>query len=370
MKKPIIINNQTIKEGGRVFIIAEAGVNHNGELQKALELVDVAAEIGADAVKFQTFRTNEVVTDTAPMAKYQEKNTGKSVSQKEMIKAFELPEKDWPKIVARCKEKNILFLSTPHGGVQSVDLLEKLDVVAYKIGSGDVTNFILLGRVAKTKKPIIISSGMSGLAEIEASLAFLKKKGAKDIVALHCTTSYPCPVDQANLLAMETMMRELSVPVGFSDHTLDKNVAGIATCMGMALYEFHYTLDQNLPGPDHKASANPEQAKERVAAIRAAEAMTKAERETYIKELGSFYKTVLGSGIKQPTQQEIEIAYVARKSIVAAKKLAKGHTIVLSDLKAKRPGDGLSPAKYEQLIGKKLNRSVKADEQLHLEDVQ
>lgn len=369
MKTKVTIDHQEIAEGKRVFIIAEAGVNHNGELKKALELVDIAAEIGADAVKFQTFRTNEVVTDSAPMAKYQEKNLGKTTSQKEMIKAFELPESDWPKIVRRCKEKNILFLSTPHGGRQSVELLESLGVIAYKIGSGDLTNYILLERVAQTHKPVVISSGMSELSEVTESIAFLQNKGSHEVVALHCTTSYPCPVEDVNLAAMQTMMKTLSVPVGYSDHTLDKRVAAIATYMGMAVYEFHYTLDQSLPGPDHRASASPQQARERIEQIRAIEKMTIAERASFIQNLGDFYTTVLGSGQKKPNAQEKEISMVARKSIVAAGDLKKGTLLTSDDLKAKRPGTGLSPKFYEQLIGKKLARAVKKDEQLFLKDV-
>lgn len=369
MKKSVTINNHAINERLPVFIIAEAGVNHNGELEKALQLVDIAAEIGADAVKFQTFRTNEVVTDKAPMAKYQEKNTGKSVSQKEMIKAFELPESDWPKIVERCNEKGILFLSTPHGGRQSVDLLESLGVVAYKIGSADVTNYILLDRIAQTKKPVVISSGMSDLAEVQDAISFLQQKGSTDIVALHCTTSYPCPVEEANLAAMQTMMNKLDLPVGYSDHTTDKRVAAIATIMGMALYEFHYTIDQTLPGPDHAASANPTQAQERIAIIREIEQMNESERKKFIEDLGDFYRTAIGSSSKTPNAQEKEISYVARKSLVAASNLKVGHILTIDDLKAKRPGDGISPKHFEKFVGKKLSKGVLADEQLRWEDI-
>jgi len=369
MKKSVVINNHVINEKKRIFIIAEAGINHNGELDKALQLVDIAASIGADAVKFQTFRTDEVTTDRAGLAKYQENNLGRAISQKEMIKKFELPESDWPKIVSRCQEKGILFLSTPHGGQQSVELLESLGVCAYKIGSADVTNYILLQNVAETHKPVVISSGMSDFQEIANAVTFLQIKGAQEIVALHCTTNYPCKVEDANLAAMITMMGNLNVPVGYSDHTTDKRVAAVAAILGMALYEFHFTIDKNFPGPDHKASANPEEAEARISIIRKIESKSKTEKINFIKNLGNFYSIVLGTSDKKPNARAVGISQVARKSIVASRPLSAGHLLALEDIKAKRPGTGLSPTYFEKLLGKKLKCQKKFDEQILLEDV-
>ena len=230
--------------------------------------MDIAAAAGADAVKFQTFKAEEVVTDSGEMASYQKKNIGKQTSQKEMLKSLELPEEFYPPLLKRCEEKNILFMSTPHGGIKSVDFLESLEVKVYKIGSGDLTNYILLNRVAKTKKPIILSTGMATLKEAKGAVDFLKSKGAFQIAILHCTTNYPCPPKDVNLLAMKTMMEELDIPVGYSDHTQGIQVAIMAATLGMTIYECHFTVDKKLPGPDHIASCESDELKEKIEAIR------------------------------------------------------------------------------------------------------
>ncbi len=345
MKKAFVkVGNRKIQEQTGVFIVAEAGVNHNGSLSRALEMVDIAAQARADAVKFQTFEAEEVVTKYAKLAEYQKRNLGKPISQLAMIRSLELSEKDFHKIADRCRQKNILFLSTPHGGAKSVDLLESLGVAAYKIGSGDLTNYLLLKRVAKTGKPIILSTGMATLDEIRGALSFLHANGNNQIVVLHTTTNYPCPPDEVNLRAMLTMMHILEEPVGFSDHTNSDLAAIAATVLGMALYECHFTLDKNLPGPDHKASASPEELTHRILAIHTVQIL-------------------LGSSEKTPTFSETHsMRSLVRKSLVYARNLPKGHALTESDLAAKRPGLGMSPAEFEQVVGTTLTRPVKKDQ--------
>lgn len=345
------IGNFSIKENGRVFIIAEAGVNHNGELEKALQLVNIAADAGADCVKFQTYRPEGVVTDRGGMAKYQQKNLGQKVSQLEMIKVFELDEDYYELIIQRCKDKGIMFLSTPHGGRQSVDLLESLGIIAYKIGSGDLTNHILLDKVAKTGKPIILSSGMATMDEVRDAIRFVKSRGNNQVAMLHCTTNYPCFLGDVNLAAMVTMMNELDVPVGYSDHTEGSQVAIMATTLGAAIYECHFTIDKTLPGPDHIASAEPDELAARIQAIRNV-------------------SMIIGKPKKVPTQREKDLPIImSRKSIVAVSDFLARHVISEEDLEAKRPGDGTSPTIYEQFIGKKLKKAVNRDDQLFLEDI-
>lgn len=344
MKPLVSIDRFALKEHGRVFIIAEAGVNHNGELEKALQLVDAASKAGADAVKFQTFRSEDVVLKTAEMATYQQTNLGRKISQLEMIRSFELDAKYWPKIVARCQQRGILFLSTPHGGRRSVDLLESLGVVAYKIGSGDLTNYILLERVAKTRKPIVLSTGMATLEEVRDAVRYIRSKGNKHIILLHATTNYPCPLEEVNLLAMVTMMKELDVPIGFSDHTTNDLSAIAATAFGAAVYECHFTLDKRLPGPDHVASVDPEELKRRIQAI----------RQTQV---------LLGNGEKIPTRSERKsMIKIVRKSLVYEHDLQAGYVLKPEDLEAKRPTGGISPIHYEEFLGRPLKIAVKKDQ--------
>lgn len=352
MKKGLKIGDIEIKENFKVFIIAEAGVNHNQQLNLALQLVDIAAEAGADAVKFQTFKAEDVVTKDGKMASYQAKNIGKQMSQRQMLKSLELPEEFYDPIINRCDERNILFLSTPHGGKKSVDLLESLGVKAYKIGSGDLTNYILLDKVAKTGKPVILSSGIATLDEVKAAIEFIRSRENNQIAVLHCTTNYPCPPEEVNLLAMKTMMDELDVPVGYSDHTQGNQVAIMATTMGAAIYECHFTLDKTLPGPDHIASADPMELKVKIKAVRSV-------------------PVILGKVQKKPNSSEIEsMLKLVRKSIVAASELEAGHIVTDNDIEAKRPGDGVSPTQYEKFLGKKLKVAIKIDQKITLEDVE
>lgn len=351
MKKTVAIGRNLIKEGGDVFVIAEAGVNHNGELKTALQLVDAAARAGADAVKFQTFRAEQVVTAAGKLAEYQKDNLNATENQLDMLRRLELKEEFYQPIIARCQEKQIVFLSTPHGGRSSVDFLESLGITAYKIGSGDLTNFILLDKIAKIGKPIILSTGMATLAEVRSALRFLHSKGNDQVVVLHCTTSYPCFYEDVNLAAMVTMMQELDAPVGYSDHTLGDQVAIMAATLGAAAYECHFTLDRNLPGPDHRASAEPQQLKEKIEAIRR-------------------IKKILGTSRKIPSAKEKkEMIPLVRRSIVAARAMTAGHILSGADIEAKRPGYGLSPVYYEKCLGKRLFHDVNTDDPIFLENL-
>ena len=347
-KKNFQLGPKTIQEFGDVFIIAEAGVNHNGELNKALALIDAASDAGADAVKFQTFKAEQVTTKTAQMAAYQEKNLGVKKSQLEMLRALELKDEFYAPLIKRCQEKNIMFLSTPHGSKASVDFLETLNLAAYKVGSADLTNYILLDRLSKIQKPIILSTGMTTMRQVAEAITYLQNKGADQIIALHCTTNYPCPLNEVNLNVMTAMMKTLNVPIGYSDHTQTHETAILATKLGQALYECHFTLDKSLPGPDHAASATP------------------AELTTRIKLIRR--QIILGQKEKKPTLSELKMIPCVSKSIVATRNLKKGQLIKAEDLEAKRPGSGLSPTLWETLIGKKLTKNVKTDQQLQLTD--
>lgn len=350
-KKSIFIGPHEINENKKCFIIAEAGVNHNGSLDLALKLIDAAAEIGADAVKFQTFKAEQVVTAEGEMADYQKKNLGLEKKQIEMLRSLELPEDFYPKLIQRCEEKNILFLSTPHGGVESVHFLEILNMAAYKVGSGDLNNYLLLEALAKTCKPIILSTGMSTLQEVQAAVEFIQENGNDQIIVLHCTSNYPCPLEDVNLAAMKTLMAELNLPVGYSDHTVGFTAATASAALGAAAYEFHFTLDKNLPGPDHIASAEPKEAKEKIQAIRQTQMM-------------------MGSPIKQATEAEkVSTIKIARKSLVAKENLPAGTIMEKSHLEAKRPANGIAPIHFKKFLGKRLLRDIKKDEQLKFEDI-
>lgn len=350
MVKKINIVSKTI-EKNHCFIIAEAGVNHNGKLDLALKLIDAAAMAGADAIKFQTFRACQVVTDKGEMAAYQKKNLGTAKSQKEMLQKLELKEEFYKPIIKRCQEKRIIFLSTPHGSKESVDFLESLNIPAYKIGSGDLTNYLLLKKIARLGKPIILSTGMATLKEVVAAVNFIKINGNKKIIILHCTTNYPCPPKEVNLTAMLTMMKKLDVPVGYSDHTQGSQTAIMAATLGMIMYECHFTLDKSLPGPDHIASADPEELKEKILAIKRVQ-------------------TIMGSSKKTPNKSELDsMIKTVRKSIVSTKDLKVGHKLVESDLEAKRPGNGLSPIFFKKLLGKKIKKELKVDEQILLKNI-
>lgn len=340
------INNKWIGKGCPVYIMAEAGVNHNGRLDIAKELVDAAANAGADAVKFQTFTAKNVVTGNASMASYQAQNTGEKKSQLEMLTEYELRENDFNKIKKYCDSKKITFLSTPHSD-DVIGFLDKL-VCAYKIGSGDLTNLPFLQMIARKKKPMILGTGMSNLHEVKEALETIHGEGNKEVVMLHCTTSYPCPLKEVNLKAMQTMQNELDCLVGYSDHTLGIDIAIAAAQMGAVLIEKHFTLNTRMAGPDHRASLNPEELKEMVSSIK--------NKKNFPIPIEA-----LGDGIKIPSIHEIEIAKLTRKSIVADKNIAAGQLIERNMVIIKRPGVGLQPKELDKVIGKKAKISIKKD---------
>ena len=326
----------------KVFIIAEAGVNHNGRLDLAYQLIDVAKDAGADAVKFQTFKAENVVSRLADKAEYQKKTTGSYKSQLEMIKKLEISFEDFVKLKKYCDKKGIMFLSTPFDH-QSIDFLYNL-IDIYKIPSGEIVNYPYLKHVAAKNKPLIMSTGMANLGEIEEAINTIRSVNSKaKISLLHCTTNYPASYEEVNLSAMQTLAAAFKLSVGYSDHTLGIEVPVAAVAMGAKIIEKHFTLDKNLPGPDHKASLEPGELKEMVKAIRNIE-------------------MALGDGIKKPNKSEIEIMEVVRKSIVASKSIKKGEMFTKTNITIKRPGTGISPMRWNEVIGQKANRDYKDDE--------
>jgi len=351
-----------------IMIIAEAGVNHNGSLAIARQLVDVAAAAGADAVKFQTFRAEALVSAGTPKAAYQTKTTGSGGSQFEMLKRLELDEQAHVVLAAHCRDRGIRFLSTPFDE-ESIDLLvRRIGVSMLKIPSGDITNGPLLLKAARTRKPIILSTGMSDMNDIEAALgviafgytrpkdtpsrtafrkAFTSLEGRrslkKKITLLHCTTEYPAPINDVNLMAMDAMREAFGLPVGYSDHTPGIIIPIAAAARGAVLIEKHFTLDRTLPGPDHRSSLEPKEL----------EAMVKAIRDIEL---------ALGSGRKIPAASERKNIAIARRSLVAARQIEKNETFSPENLTCKRPGTGTSPLNYWNLLGKKAKKNYRKDE--------
>lgn len=321
----------------RVFIIAEAGVNHNGDLALAKKLVEAAATAGADAVKFQTFKASNLVSKIAPLAEYQKQNTAQEESQFEMLQRLELSEEAFRELKNFCFEKDILFLSTPFD-VESLELLDRLEVPFFKVPSGEITNLPFLRAIAQKKKPMIVSTGMATLAEVKEAVAAIRHAGNGDIILLQCVSSYPADPADANLRAMLTLKDAFGLPVGFSDHTAGIEVALAAAALGAHVIEKHFTLDKNLPGPDHKASLNPEELRALVKGIRKVEA-------------------ALGDGEKKPSAAECNVMEAARKSLVAACDIPEGVVLTEKMIAIKRPGNGLKPALFEQLIGRKTKKN-------------
>lgn len=349
MIKNIQIGSKCIGEKQPCFIIAEAGINHNGKLHFAKKLVDAAVHAGADAVKFQTFKAEGVVTDAAEVASYAKKNIKKNLTQLQMIKRYELPYETFRKLKTYCDRKKIVFLSTPHS-FDAIDFLKDL-VPAYKFGSGDLTNIPALQYAAKKHKPLLLGTGMATLQEIRDTIRAIYKTGNHQVIALHCTTNYPCPFEEVNLRAMLTMQHTLNCLVGYSDHTIGTTVPIMAAALGAVVIEKHFTLDRNMPGPDHAASLEPRQLTEMVTAIRNVE-------------------TILGSYAKKPTQSERQMMKLVRKSIVANKHIKKGTILRRNMLDVKRPGNGLPPKQLQQLLGKKTKKSIKKDQLLRINMVE
>ena len=330
----------------KTFVIAEAGVNHNGSLDMALKLIDVAKKAGADAVKFQTFKSNKVISKMVKMADYQKKNIGKDESQLEMIKKLELDFNSFIKIKEYCDKIGITFLSSPFDK-ESADFLEDL-VPYYKIPSGEVINLPFLEHIAKKNKPMIVSTGMSYLGEVENAVRTIMKTGNKNITLLHCTTNYPTPYEEVNLKAMLTLKEAFKLPVGYSDHTLGIEVPIAAVALGAKVIEKHFTLDRTLPGPDHKASLEPDELKSMVDSIRNIE-------------------KALGDGIKKPNPSEEKIKNIVRKRLVASRNLNAGEIISETDISIKRSNTGLSPEYYNVIVGRKLIKKIEEDEGFTLE---
>jgi len=363
----IKIKNKLIGKGLPCFIIAEAGVNHNGKFDLAKKLVESAKEAGADAIKFQTFKAENLVTAQTKQAKYQTENIGKREAQYAMLKRLELSYSDFEKLKEYCDKAGIIFLSTPHSDKEDVDLVAKL-CPAIKIASGDLTNLPLLEYAAKKKKLIILSTGMADLEEVREAVNIILPINKK-LILLHCTTNYPTPINEVNLKAMETMRKEFNLPVGYSDHTEGIDVSLGAVALGACLIEKHFTLDKNLPGPDHRASLEPDELREMIEKIRNIEKRLKEGEipETIIKELN--FSEALGDSIKKPNANELETAKVIRKSIVAARDIEKGEEIKENMLAIKRPGTGIGPKFIKKVIGKKSKKDIKKDELIQFEDL-
>jgi len=339
----IRIGKKSVGCGNPCFVIAEAGVNHNGDIKLAKRLVDVAKDAAADAVKFQTFRTQDLVARNTKAAFYQKKTVPGLKTQNQILQALELWYDDFVELKRYCDKKQIIFLSTAHTQ-DAVDLLDSL-VCAYKIASGDLTNLPFLEAIAERQKTMILSTGMSTLQEVRQAVDCITKKHNRNIVLLHCTTNYPCSLEEVNLRAMQTLRKEFNLPVGYSDHTLGLFIPPIAVGLGAAIIEKHFTLDKNSAGPDHKASLDPGELKIMVRSIRDTE-------------------KALGSAMKIPSDSEKKIMKLVRKSLVAAADIHKGSKIKEGDISIKRPGSGIQPKDIKRIIGKKALKDIKKDELL------
>ncbi|WP_270984014.1 N-acetylneuraminate synthase [Campylobacter upsaliensis] len=326
----------------KVLIIAEAGVNHNGDINLAKKLIEQAAKAGADVVKFQTFKANSCVSVSAKKAKYQLETTAKEESQLEMIQKLELSYESHFELMKHCKKHGIAFLSTPFD-LESVEFLRGLDLPYFKIPSGEITNLPYLKAVAKCKKKVLLSTGMANLGEIEAVLTILRKNGTRNITLLHCNTEYPTPFEDVNLNALKTLKEAFKLEVGYSDHT-EGIVASLgAVALGAVVIEKHFTLDKTMEGPDHRASLEFEELR----------ALCKGIREL---------EKALGSGIKKASKSEAKNKIIARKSLVAKREIQKGEKFSIENLTTKRPGSGISAMRYEEYLGKRALKTYKKDE--------
>jgi len=326
------------------LIIAEAGVNHNGDMQLARQLIDVAADVGADMVKFQTFNAKRLATKQAPKANYQNKTTDQSESQHAMLEKLELTLDMHKELIPYCKERNIEFFSTGFD-TQSLDLLVSLGIDQFKIPSGEITNLPYLRHIGAMGRSLILSTGMATLGEIEDAIDVLEKAGTdrSNITVLHCNTEYPTPMQDVNLRAMCSIRDAFGVQVGYSDHTAGIEVPIAAVALGATVIEKHLTLDKSMPGPDHKASLEPDELKAMVSAIRNIE-------------------RAMGDGIKRPSPSESGNKAVVRKSIIAETAITSGEEFTADNLGVKRPGNGISPMRWDELMGKKASRDYQSDE--------
>ena len=330
----------------KTLIIAEAGVNHNGSVILAHQMIDAAYSAGADIVKFQTGQPELIISKFAEKAAYQKRTTGTAESQLEMCKKLSLRHEAYQELKEHCANIGIQFLSTPFD-INSIEFLEGLGCTMWKIPSGEITNLPYLIKIAETRKPIILSTGMSTLEEISSAIAVLNEHGAGEITLLHCTTEYPAPIEDVNLLAMETMRQKFGLNVGYSDHTQGIEIPVAAVAMGACVIEKHFTLDRNMAGPDHKASLEPDELAAMVKAIRNVE-------------------KALGNGTKTPSPSEIKNIPIARKSIVAKKKILKGEFLTEENITTKRPGNGISPMRWNEVLGTKAIRDFGEDELIEI----
>ena len=350
MIRPVQIATRLVGPGQPCFIIAEAGVNHNGDVNLAHRLIDVAVEAGADAIKFQSFVTEELVTQEATKAGYQVETTGEAGRQYEMLKALEFSAAQHAELKAHCDEGGILYLCTPYEKT-SIDMLDQMDIAAFKVASTDTTNIPFLRYMASKGRPVILSTGMSTLAEVEQAVETLRAEGLDGkIVVLHCTSEYPAPVSEVNLRAISTMQQAFACPVGFSDHTPGLGASPWAVAVGACVIEKHFTLDRNMVGPDHRASLKPDELAALVQTARNVEA-------------------ALGDGIKRPMPSELPNKPRMRKSLVASRHIRAGETIQSDDIACKRPGVGLAPAWFDRVIGKRAAKDIPADDFLTLANV-
>jgi N,N'-diacetyllegionaminate synthase len=333
----------------KVIIIAEAGVNHNGSLETAKKLIDAAVDAGVDYVKFQTINADKMVTKSAKRATYQDTNTGDSDSQYEMLKKLELSESNHKELISYCNSKSIKFLSTAFD-LESLSFLKSLGLNLAKIPSGEITNLPYLRAMAKLFPEIILSTGMANMNEIKAAFKVLIENGTKqeNITILHCNTEYPTPMEDVNLKAMLDIQKQLNIKIGYSDHTLGIEVPIAAVALGAKVIEKHFTLDRNLPGPDHKASLEPGELKAMVTAIRNIE------------------KAILGSGIKEPSPSESKNKPIARKSIIASQNIKKGEVLSEENLSIKRPGTGINPMRWNEILGQKAIKDFQEDDLIEL----
>ena len=344
------ISNKEINANSPTFIIAEAGVNHNGDISIAKKMIDVAKEAKVDAIKFQTYKTKKLILEDTPKADYQIDIKNPNENFYEMLKKLELTYEEFAKLKEYCEKKDIIFLSTPFD-YDSVELLEKINVEAYKIGSGDMDNYPLIKQVIRKKKPLMLSTGMSSLEEVAEVVKFIREEGCKDVILFQCTSLYPTPFSQVNLHVIKTYISKFhDLIIGFSDHSPGILTGALAVSLGAKVVEKHFTLDQDMKGPDHKASLNPKELKLYVQNIRNTEA-------------------ALGSSEKLILKAEIPIKIVARKSLILVNEKKKGELLMPEDIAIKRPGTGISPKFYDHFIGKKISRNISKKSFLKWEDI-